>query len=454
MASITAAGVGSGLEVEKIVSQLVALERRPLDNLETKSKQINAQISAYGSLKSKVADFETAMSALNSADKFKLFSTTSSTETVLTATASSSAAKGTFDIEVTALAARDKYRSSAFTDANTVVGEGTLTIGVGANSFSVTIDSSNRTLSGIRDAINSASDNTGVTASIVTDANGASLTFSSDETGVANALSISVTGDTDGNNADALGLSSLVTANLTRLVTAADAQIQIDGVNGFTVNSTTNTISGAIEGVDISVKSLGTSTITVGRDDEAIEKAVNKFIESYNVLRDEITTQRAGQLAGDSTLLSIERQLQDIFNDGSSITGSNYSYLSEIGITTNDKNQFQLDTTELKSALDNDFSSFVNLFAADNEGFATRLASLASSLQQSDGLIDAREDGLREQLDRNQEAQDRFSVRLESIEARIRAQFTALDTLVSQLNNTGSFLTQQLANISAIGKTK
>jgi flagellar hook-associated protein 2 len=454
MASITAAGVGSGLEVEKIVSQLVALERRPLDNLETKSKQINAQISAYGSLKSKVADFETAMSALNSADKFKLFSTTSSTETVLTATASSSAAKGTFDIEVTALAARDKYRSSAFTDANTVVGEGTLTIGVGANSFSVTIDSSNRTLSGIRDAINSASDNTGVTASIVTDANGASLTFSSDETGVANALSISVTGDTDGNNADALGLSSLVTANLTRLVTAADAQIQIDGVNGFTVNSTTNTISGAIEGVDISVKSLGTSTITVGRDDEAIEKAVNKFIESYNALRDEITTQRAGQLAGDSTLLSIERQLQDIFNDGSSITGSNYSYLSEIGITTNDKNQFQLDATELKSALDNDFSSFVNLFAADNEGFATRLASLASSLQQSDGLIDAREDGLREQLDRNQEAQDRFSVRLESIEARIRAQFTALDTLVSQLNNTGSFLTQQLANISAIGKTK
>jgi flagellar hook-associated protein 2 len=454
MASITAAGVGSGLEVEKIVSQLVALERRPLDNLETKSKQINAQISAYGSLKSKVADFETAMSALNSADKFKLFSTTSSTETVLTATASSSAAKGTFDIEVTALAARDKYRTSAFTDANTVVGEGTLTIGVGANSFSVTIDSSNRTLSGIRDAINSASDNTGVTASIVTDANGASLTFSSDETGVANALSISVTGDTDGNNADALGLSSLVTANLTRLVTAADAQIQIDGVNGFTVNSTTNTISGAIEGVDISVKSLGTSTITVGRDDEAIEKAVNKFIESYNVLRDEITTQRAGQLAGDSTLLSIERQLQDIFNDGSSITGSNYSYLSEIGITTNDKNQFQLDATELKSALDNDFSSFVNLFAADNEGFATRLASLASSLQQSDGLIDAREDGLREQLDRNQEAQDRFSVRLESIEARIRAQFTALDTLVSQLNNTGSFLTQQLANISAIGKTK
>jgi flagellar hook-associated protein 2 len=454
MASITAAGVGSGLEVEKIVSQLVALERRPLDNLETKSKQINAQISAYGSLKSKVADFETAMSALNSADKFKLFSTTSSTETVLTATASSSAAKGTFDIEVTALAARDKYRSSAFTDANTVVGEGTLTIGVGANSFSVTIDSSNRTLSGIRDAINSASDNTGVTASIVTDANGASLTFSSDETGVVNALSFSVTGDTDGNNADALGLSSLVTANLTRLVTAADAQIQIDGVNGFTVNSTTNTISGAIEGVDISVKSLGTSTITVGRDDEAIEKAVNKFIESYNVLRDEITTQRAGQLAGDSTLLSIERQLQDIFNDGSSITGSNYSYLSEIGITTNDKNQFQLDATELKSALDNDFSSFVNLFAADNEGFATRLASLASSLQQSDGLIDAREDGLREQLDRNQEAQDRFSVRLESIEARIRAQFTALDTLVSQLNNTGSFLTQQLANISAIGKTK
>jgi flagellar hook-associated protein 2 len=454
MATITAAGVGSGLEVEKIVSQLVALERRPLDRLKSEVTQINAQVSAYGSLKSKVAEFEKAMSALASADKFKLYSTTTSSESVLTASATSAAAKGTYSIEVTALAARDKYRSSAFTDANTTVGEGSLTIGVGANSFSITIDSSNSSLSGIRDAINAASDNTGVTASIVTDANGASLTLSSDETGAANTLSVSVSADTDGNDSDTNGLSSLISANLTQLGTAADAQIQIDGANGFTVNSSNNTFSGALEGVTISAKTLGTSTIKVDRDDEAIEKALQGFADAYNALRSEIDTQRSGQLEAEGTLLSLERQLLDTFNAGTSITGSSYSYLSEVGITTDDSDKLVIDSAELKAAISSDFDSFVNLFAAEDEGFAARLESLANTLQQEDGLIDARQDGLQAQLDSNEEAQARFEVRLETIEARIRAQFTALDTLVSQLNNTGSFLTQQLANISSIGNSK
>jgi len=453
MASITASGIGSGLDVENIVSQLVALERRPLDNLETKATQLNAQISAYGSLKSKVSEFESAMSALASADKFKLFSTSSSSESVLTATTTSSASAGSYSIEVTSLAERDKYRTAAFTDSNTVVGEGVLTLSVGSDSFDVTIDSSNSTVSGIRDAINAASDNTGVTASIVTDANGASLVLSSDETGLENALSITISGDTDSNDTDNAGLSALATTNLTSLSSAADAQLQIDGVNGFTINSSSNTFTSALEGVTITAETLGTSTLSISRDDEQIEDAVQTFVDSYNNLIGEISTQRAGQLAGDSTLLSIERQLQDIFNAGSAITGSSYSYLSEIGITTNDSNQLQLDTSELATALNSDFSSFVNLFAAEDEGFAARLESLASSLQESDGLIDAREDGLRAQLDRNEEAQDRFAVRLESIETRIRAQFTALDTLVSQLNNTGNFLTQQLAGISKIGSS-
>jgi len=453
MATITAAGIGSGLDVESIVTQLVALERVPLDNLESEASLIQAQISAYGTLKSKVAEFETAMDALASSDKFKLYSTTSSTESVLTAIADSNAAIGTYDVEVTALAERDKYRTSAFTDAATVVGEGTLSISVGSDSFDITVDSSNSTLSGIRDAINSASDNTGVTASIVTDSNGASLVLSSDDTGLDNALTISVTGDSDANDTDAAGLSALATTNLTTLTTATDATLEIDnaGGNGFTFSSSSNTFSSVLEGVTITAETIGTSTVEIDRDDSAIEEAVNEFADAYNALRQEIATQRAGQLEADGTLLSLERALQDIFNSGASITGSTYTYLSEVGITTDDSNNLVIDSTELEAAISSDFDSFVNLFSATDEGYAARFESLANSLQQEDGLIDAREDGLNAQLDLNQDAQDRMDVRLEIIEARIRAQFTALDTLVSELNSTGDFLTQQLASISSIG---
>ncbi len=304
--------------------------------------------------------------------------------------------------------------------------------------------------------INSASDNTGVTASIVTDSNGASLVLSSDDTGLENALTISVTGDSDANDTDAAGLSALATTNLTTLTTAADATLEVDnaGGNGFTFSSSSNTFSSVLEGVTITAETLGTSTVAIDRDDSAIEAAVNEFADAYNALRDEITTQRSGQLEADGTLLSIERALQDILNSGSTITGSTYTYLSEIGITTDDSNNLVVDSTELQSAISSDFESFINLFAASDEGYAARFESLANSLQQEDGLIDAREDGLNASLELNESAQERMEVRLEIIEARIRAQFTALDTLVSELNNTGNFLTQQLASISSIGSSE
>lgn len=454
MATITASGIGSGLDVESIVTQLLAIERQPLDNLQSDAQLINAQISAYGALKSKIADFKSAMDGLATVDSFKLFQGTSSDDSVLTATADASAAAGTYNVEVTALAERDKLRTSAYADANTVVGEGSLTISVGSNSFNLTIDSSNSTLSGIRDAINDAADNTGVTASIVTDANGSSLVLSSNDTGVANALTISVAGDTDGNDSDASGLSALTysasgTQNLTQLSAATDGSIQIDGVNGFTITSSTNTFTSAVEGLSFTAQSLGTASITVARDDEGISDAVNQFVDAYNGLRDEIATQRAGQLEADSTLLSIERQLLGVFNSGSAISGSQYSYLSQVGITTDDQNNFVVDSSKLNDAIQTDFESFVNLFAASGEGFADRLSGLADGWLSSNGLIDAREDGLNAQLDRNENDQLRWESRLDSIELRLRSQFSALDSLVSQLNSTGDYLTSQLAALNS-----
>jgi flagellar hook-associated protein 2 len=452
MASITSAGVGSGLDVESIISQLVALERRPIDKLDSKRSIINAQISAYGSLKSKISAFESAMAALSQASSFKKFSGTSSDEDIFTAKVDSSAARGSFAIDVQALAARDKISAGPYASIDTQIGTGTLTISVGDESFDIDVDSSNNTVSGLRDAINSASDNTGVTASLVNSDAGYRLILSSDQTGTANALTVTVSGDGDGNNTDTSGLSSLAydvsggVSNASAITTAKDAVISIDG---FTVTNSSNTFADALQGVTFTAKSLGTASLDVQRDDDAIVESVNSFVEAFNALRTEIKTQRAGQLEADSTLLSIERGIVDVLNSGSAITGSAFSYLIQAGISIDKDGVMQMEEEDVLSALNSDFNSFVSLFAADGEGFAARFESLAGSWLENDGLVNAREDGLESQVRRIDDDKIRLEARIDIVEARLRSQYSALDTLVSQLSSTGSFLSQQLASLNS-----
>ena len=456
MASIQAPGIGSGLDVNNIVSQLIALERRPIDRLDSKQAIINAQISAYGSLKSKISDFQTALQALSNLSSFQIFNAVANDEDIFTATADENSVAGTYSINVIALAERDKIFTQAYTDGATVVGEGTLTIAVGSDSFDVVIDSSNSTLAKIRAAINDASDNTGVTATIVTDDNGAQLVISTDKTGTDNALKITVTGDTDSNNTDDAGLSALAydvgggIVHRAAITTAGDAVVQIDG---FTVTSSSNTISGALEGVSITAKTIGSSTLQITRDDEGITESVQAFADAFNALREELDTQRKGQLEADSTLLTIERQLYAILNAGTAITGSSFSYLVQVGLSTDEDGKLSLDSSDLNSVLSSDFQSLANLFAAQDEGIIFRLEAFADNLLDSNGLIDSREDGLKTQSDSIDDQKLRLENRLIIIERRIRAQFTALDTLVSSLSSTGNFLTQQLANLPTINRS-
>ncbi len=451
MATIQSPGVGSGLDVNSIVTQLVALERQPIDRLEGKQALANAQISAYGSLKSKLSSFQSSMSDLSSLSSFQVFNAQSGDEDVFTATASSGASAASYTVQVVEVAERDKIATQAYADSATFVGEGTLTLSAGADSFDVVIDSSNNTVAGIRDAINNASDNTGVTASIVIDDNGAQLVISTDDTGSDNALKIAVSDSTDASNTDDAGLSALayeagVVVHRPEISQNNDAIVKVDG---FTITSSSNAISGAIEGLTITAKSVGTSTLDVTRDDAQIKTSVESFVNAFNSLRTEINTQRAGQLEADSTLLTIENQLFDVLNSGSAITGSNFSYLVEAGISLDEFGVMSIEDDTFDSVLAGDFESLANLFAAEDEGFVNRLDALADQWLQTDGLIDAREDGLQARVDSIDDQILRMENRLVSVERRIRAQFTALDTLVSNLSATGSFLTQQLASLPA-----
>ncbi len=438
MPQIQASGIGSGLDINSIISQLLVLERRPLDLLETRQGQAEAQLSAFGQLKSTISTFQTAMSNLSSLSEFQVFAPTSSDENVLTATADDTAVEGTFDINVTALAASHKLASNAFANPSGVVGEGTLSISVGSNSFDVTIDNSNSTLFGIRDAVNNAPTNTGVTATIVNENSGSRLILTSDDAGTANSLSITAT------NGGVGSLAQLDGANLTQTRAAADAQLTIDS---FPVTSSTNDVVDAIEGVTLRLGSIGSATVDVKRDDDAIKTSVQEFADAYNALRDEIDSQRNGQLEADGTLLNLETQILSELNLGQSITGSNYRFLSEVGIALDKEGRLQVETDTLQTALDTEFRSFANLLAAPNEGFAFRLEQLASAVLQPDGLIDAREDGLNSRIRRFDDQKANFEFRLEIIEKRLLAQFTALDGLVSNLNSTSSFLSQQLSSL-------
>lgn len=451
MATVSSLGVGTGLDLEGIVKGLMDIERQPLNRIKNKQSLINAQISAYGSFKSKLDTFQTAMASLGSASSFKVFQANSQDEDLFTATSTSSASAGSYSIDVTQVASRDKLASSAFTDYNAVVGEGTLTIGVGTKSFNVAIDSSNSSLAGIRTAINNATDNTGVTASIITDDSGARLVLTSNETGTDNAISVSVSGDSDGNNADASGLSSFVyssggTQNLSSISTAQDAIVKIDG---FTTTSSSNSITNAIDGVTLNVKDVGSSTLDITRNDEAILKSVNEFASAYNSLMTEIKSQRKGQLEADSTLLTIEKQVRDVFNSGASITGSSFSYLIEAGISINKEGVMSVDESKVKEVLSSDFNSFANLFSADGEGVANRLESLADTWLQTDGLIDSKEAGLNSRLKRYDTQKDQMESRLEMTETRLRAQYAAMDTLVSSLQSQGNYLISQLSALNS-----
>lgn len=451
MATISAPGLGSGLDVGRIVDALLEVERRPLDRLNASRTERQAELSAYGQLRSALSTFEDALDALASFSSFRVFSTTASDDTVVTASASSDAAEGGSEIVVSALAQRHKLASAAFTDANTVVGTGTLTLSVGANTFDIVIDGSNNSLAGIRDAINNSTQNTGVTATVVNADGGSHLVLTADESGTANAIQVTVADD-DGNNADTNGLSRLVyqtagTQNLNQIDAALDASFTVDG---FAVTSSSNTVADVLQGVTFELRSLGTSTIQVGRDNEAVQASVQEFVDAYNALNTTVSQLRNGELRGDSALLSIESQLRTVFNTGTTGLSGLYSTLSEIGVSFNNEGVLTLDTNQLNDTLIADFRGVSNLFADATQGYVTRLRSVADELTQNNGLIDAREEGINSRIADIQRRSDAFELRLEIIERRLVNQFAALDQLLGSLNSTSSFLAAQLATLPTV----
>lgn len=452
---------GGNIDVAAIVEQLMTIERRPLAALSTREASYQSKISAFGTVKSALSAFQTAARTLSDLSATPSNAATSSNSTLFGVTASSAAAVGTHSIEIGNLAQAQKLAAAGQLDTTTAIGVGTLTFdfgttsgGVftsgGAGTKAVTIDGSNSTLQGIRDAINAA--NVGVTANIVNDGSGTPyrLTLSANATGLSNSMQISVTGDTA--LSDLLNYDPNGAMNMTQTAAALDAALIIDGVS---VSKSSNTVSDVIDGVTLSLLKETTTpeTIEVKRDTAAIKTAVEGFAKAYSDLNKTITdltaynttTRKAAALQGDSVIRGIQTQLRSIM--GSSVaTGGTLTTLSQIGLSPQKDGSLTVDSTKLTAALNNNFGDFAALLSAP-QGYAYSFNQFVSNTLGFDGAFTGRTEGLNNSIRDLGKQRDAINTRLVTVEARYRRQFAALDGMLSSMNQTSSYLTQQLSKL-------
>jgi flagellar hook-associated protein 2 len=449
--SINAAGIGSGIDLEGLIQQLLAAEAQPAQlRLNQREAKLQGRLSAFGQFRSALEQLRTSVASLKDPAKFTVRTAVAANEELLSATATADAAPGVYEIEVVRLAASQKLASAAVASADTSVGSGTLTVSVGGAAFSVQIDSEAGSLADIRTAINAAPDNAGVTATLITANDGVRLVLTARATGAANTLTVTQSGGDGGLAALAYDPGNGI-ANLTELQAASDAQVVIDG---FIYDSPDNQISEAVTGLTLQLLSVAPgspSTLTVGDDSKASSKLVTDFVAAYNsvikTLREltnfNAATKAAGPLLGDPTLRGFQSALRNEVTRPLE-SGGEFQALFEIGLTTGVDGSLTVDSGRLGEAMADGYSAIAALFGATDTGVAQRLEALLAGFLDNEGIIDARTDGIQSGIEGLADAREALDRRLEQVEQRLRSQFTALDTLVSQFRSTGDFLARQL----------
>ncbi|CAN7441050.1 MAG: flagellar filament capping protein FliD [Pseudomonadota bacterium] len=469
MATISSPGVGTnGLDVKSIISQLVTLEKRPLDTLKLQAATVNTKISAFGQIKSLVSTLQDAAGKLTSVTGWNGVATTSSDSKFVSATAVGGTLPTTFSVEVQSLAKAQATASAALLPVGGALGSGTLRLELGKWSVApasftpgsgqpvdITISASDK-LSDVASKINGA--NAGVTASVLSDASGERLLLRSKSTGEEFGFRLSVMedGDTDpqsAGNTDATGLSRLVNgATVTQAAANAKAT-----VNGIAVSSATNTFASTISGVTFKAEQVTTAPIdiTVSKDNSAIQSNIDGFVKAYNAINQllqdatkyDAATKSAGLLQGDSTAVALQNSLRNAIQ---SVTtgGGAFQRLADIGITQQLGGDLAVDSSKLTKALSENPDDVKNLFrntgggAAD--GIAVQLKALTTNLLSNDGFFKSKDATLQLSLKRNSQDQTRVNEKVEAFEKRITQRYNALDAQLSSLNGLNAYISQQV----------
>lgn len=504
MSGISFTGLGSGMPVKDIVTGLVNAEAAPFQaRLQKKEADYTANISANGSLKSGLQDLTAALDKLKSADNFQLRKA-SGNDDFVGITSDKDAEVGSYDIKVNNLAQAYKAMTNTFID-DLAVGAGKLTFQTAENiatntanaatnaadpdanlptelkAFSIDVSDTD-TLSDIRDKINEAPDNDQLIATIVTEDNGEQrLVMTAKKTGLDNAITISGT-QADGSTAlaPASRLNDLLSTNLTELKPALDASITIDGA--ITLTSATNTFKNSIEGITLTAKKAhgvddSDSSVAIAEDNNLVETELKKFVAAYNSfaeLADKLGKADpkggSGALVGDSMLRGItsrlRRELSSSFDSGN---GQQLS-LSQLGVSSDRYGKLEFDSSKLKDTLKDNPGAVQQFFvgteakaavAAEggnpaqsavlaNPGFASSLDSMLNNYTKSDGFISSRIEGYEKQIESLDKDAEDFNAKMKKYEARLYAQYNAMDMLVASMTSTSNYLMGQLDSMPGV----
>ena len=445
--AISSAGIGSGLDVAKIVEQTVAAEKVPLKKLEYKAEGIQTQISTYGEIKSLTSKLGDIVSKLTRDSAWNGVSISSSNPT-LSGTMTGIAATGTYNIKVTHLAQAQTTAlggtggagGSALAKDQTMGADGTIKLKMGAVEKDISVSSSD-TLTKIATKINEAE--MGIQASVVTDVDGKErLMLRSKETGTDKAFTVD------------LGAAPAVLGQNTTQ-NAQNAKVEL---NGLVVESSSNTFANTIPGMSFTVSEVTSTaaTLNVKADTEAMKKNIQEFVDTYNELNDLLTqstkyveeSKTAGVLQGDSATVSLQNSLRMLTQGISGSTGG-LTRLAEIGIQMQEGGKLSTDTTKLDKALTN-LEGLKGLFAnkadalGQGGGIAVNFKNFTDKLLSFDGTLNTKTDSLERTLKSNSAEQTKVNTRADTLEKRLYAQYSALDTKMASLNALNAYVSQMV----------
>ncbi len=444
MGLITSAGLGSGLDVNSIIGAIINAEAMPIkQRLDLREADAQAKISALGGFSSALSELRTAIEKLDARSDFNLRKVSLSKSEYITVTAASTASIDTNTVEVVALAKGSKRESAAIVGGSAATfGAGKLTFTAGSKSFSVDVLGTD-TLEQIRQKVNAASGNFGVSASIIVTGSDTKISFNSTVTGATNSLSIT----NDNAALDAISTATVETQP------ASDGEIKINGVS--TTNST-NTYTSITDLTITAIKenvAAETTTVTVAADTAGIKSAISGFAKALDAVFkqiNELTSNKQGAqgvMAADGGLRGIATRLKNMLTKTFDVDG-NYNSLTRLGFTSTKSGGVELKTATLDSALSGNFDAIVSLFT-DSSGFATELKNAITGITGSNGVLPSRTDSLNAELKRITKEREALSVRVSKMETRLRAQYGALDALAAKFKGTSSFISQNLARINS-----
>lgn len=460
---ISSTGLGSGLNVTNIVSQLVALERKPIDSLKTAATSIQTQISSFGKVQSLMSTLRDTAAALGKTTLWTQTTASSSDNTAISAATTGKAAPGEYEVSVTSTARAQTLYSPTFSGSTAQVGTGTMSIQLvqdygppvvpkdGASSLELSFTDPDTTLQDVRDAINAA--NAGVSASLVGNIDGTvRLALTSKDPGLANQMTVSTTG---------VGFTDFdyppgAFTGMTQSQAAKNAQLS---VNGVPVESSTNQVTGAINGLTLTLSKETTTPIkvTVASDETAQKKAMEDFVSAYNALNSYLTEQtkydetakKGAALQGDSAVRNLRSQMRSLVQ-GIGGASSSFNTLNSVGLEMQKDGSLQINSTKLAAALKQPTEmskAFANVDdgTPSNNGFGVRLRQLVDDVTGTDGMLTSRTNGLQSKLKRNQTEQERMEERVTRVQERLQQQYQALDTKLSGINSLSSYVSQQIA---------